>query len=186
MKPSALGIYFVAACIRGGRHLLVHEGCARTALESLAWLRRRGCMDLFGFVMLPSRLHFLCRPKGTAMTELLSRFETFTTARMTEMLRRGGRHFLMQSFHAEQRGDSIWESLRAEAVATEGGAWAKLDYMHRLPLGREWQLAGTADEFPFSSACLYGNGRPPVIVVDDLRKLLPESLAPAPGCEQQK
>jgi hypothetical protein len=164
--PSFL---FVTASIRNHRHLLVHEGCARIALQSLAWLRQRGGIELFGFVVVPSRLQFLCRPKIEEGKQLLARFEEFTSARITDMLRRAGRNFLVQSFYSNQVKDSIWSEVRAEEVCSAESGWRQLDYMHRLPLAREWRLADAPEDYPLASACFYAAGRPAVIGVDDLR-----------------
>jgi hypothetical protein len=169
MSGSMIPIFDVTARIRGRRQLLINEGCARTVLECLAWIRGRGWMDLFAFVALPSRLHFLCRPRGIEMAHLLRHFETQTTFRITTILRRSKRNFLLQSFHAEPREDSVWEPFRADVVESDRAAWMRLERLHSSPLDGEWRLAAVPEEYPLSSACFYADGTLPVIAVDDLR-----------------
>jgi putative transposase len=169
MSTLSAPIIHVNASVRGRRHLLVHEGCARVVLESLAWFRSRGWLLLYAFAILPPRLHFLCRPNALAMEELLTRFQTFTSARMVSILRRNRRNFLLQSFHSDLQAESIWDPFQTEELATQQTAWERLEELHHMPVQREWQLALAPEEYPFSSACFYINGMPPIIAVDDLR-----------------
>jgi hypothetical protein len=174
MKETTHSYSYVVATIRQRRHLLVHEGCARIALESLVWLRKRAGMELFGFVVLPSRLHFLCRLRTVALPQLLARFESFTTARMTAKLQQGRRNFLVQSFYADSEKDSIWGGVRVQENLDARDGWERLMEMHQLPLASEWRLAETPEAYPLSSACFYAKGVSPVIPVDDFRVNLAE------------
>jgi hypothetical protein len=88
---------------------------------------------------------------------------------MVSILRRNRRNFLLQSFHAELQAESIWDPFQAEELATQQTAWERLEELHRMPVQREWKLAIAPEEYPFSSACFYKNGAPPIIGVDDLR-----------------
>lgn len=169
METDHGSLFYITTIVRNHRHLLVHEGCARTALGALDFPRRRGEMELFGFVILPSRLHFHCRPRGEGMTRILARFETYTSSRMMNQLRRGHRTLLMQSFYSGTQEESILGALHSEEVAKTDKEWMLLEAMHALPVSREWRLVESPESYPFSSACFYADGTTPAIPVNDFR-----------------
>jgi len=167
-------IFFVTAAVGGWKHLFANEACARTVFDSLDYLGRTRRMALFAFALLPSHLNLLCRPLAGDIRRLIEGFADFTASRMTSVLRRRGRGPLMHYLHARvgegAPGAPIWGDLRIQEVLSREKLNSLLNFMHNKPVSAEWRLAGARDEYLYSSACFYDQGREPIIPVVDARK----------------
>ena len=166
-------IHFVTFIVGGRKHLLTNESCVRIVLNSLAWLCETRQLILYGFVLLPSHTHLLCRPVRKSIQSLAESFADFTAQRMITALRRRGRGPLLHYLHAKTPGDHpgapIWGEVKIQSVGDSADALRKLDYMHRKPAADEWRLAEEPCAYPYSSACFYGAGRQPVLPIEDVR-----------------
>ena len=177
MKPHESApqgcIYSTTLFVGGRKHLLTNESCIQIILDSLAWLCATGQLALFGFVLLPSHIHFLGRPLRREMRPLAESFAEFTAARMTAALRRRGRGPLLHYLHAQTPapapGAPIWGSVLVQPVADRDDALNLLARMHAKPASREWGLAAEPVAYLYSSACFYETGRPPILPVEDVR-----------------
>lgn len=168
-----VGLALATAAVRGGTHLLLNEACARIALESLDGMRRSGRIRLYGFVLLPCRLEFLCRPVGADLDALLRQFDRHTSARMLAVLRRRGRTVLLQHLHqAGARNEaeaSVWGKVASRPIPDAAHAERELARLHRLPAASPWNLAAAPGDYAYSSAGFYLDGRFTAIPVEDLR-----------------
>jgi putative transposase len=166
-------VFFVRASVSGWKHLFANEACARIVFDSLAHLGRTGKLALYAFVLLPSHLNLICRPRAGEIRRVMDGFADFTAARMTSVLRRRGRHPLMHYLHARsedvKHGAPIWGDMRIEEVLSKDRLASLLDFLHGKPLSSEWRLAAARSEYVYSSACFYDLGREPIIPVEDAR-----------------
>ncbi len=167
-------VYFVTAAVGGWKHLFANEACARIVFDSLDYLGRTRKLALFAFVLLPSHLNLLCRPRAASIRTVVDGFTDFTASRMASVLRRRGRGPLMHYLHARSGGEGhgapIWGDVRIEEVKTRGKCNALLDLIHNKPVSAQWRLAAIRSEYLWSSACFYDLGREPVIPVMDVRR----------------
>jgi hypothetical protein len=176
-KPSAesqSNVYFLSFLVGGRKHLLTNEACTQTVLDSLAWLCRTEQILLYGYVLLPSCVHILCRPVRKGIRPLADSFAEFTANRMVGALRRRKRgplmHYLAEKTPAGPSGAPVGGEVRIRAVRDTRDALQTLDYMHRKPASAEWRLASTPGEYLYSSACFYQDGRRPILEVEDVRR----------------
>ena len=67
----------------------------------------------------------------------------------------------------------VWEDgYLAKSVITPEFCAEKIEYIHNNPVQVHWQLADSAEDYPWSSARYYVGGEPCVIPVRDVRELL--------------
>ena len=57
-------LYFVTATLLGWKHLFAEPQYAQIVLNSLAWHRDNGRLQLFAYVLMPSHLHAVLKPLG--------------------------------------------------------------------------------------------------------------------------
>lgn len=166
-------LYFITAALCGWKQLFTERVYANIVLNSLAWLRHEDRMVLYAFVIMPSHLHAIVKPKDRTIGELLQNFESFTAHAILKKLRQENKVNLIQFFH-EQRRDarhqhSIWQDIQAKNVYSQDFLRQKLEYIHNNPVDKDWQLVQDRADYRFSSACFYDCGTDPVIEIDDVR-----------------
>ena len=173
---DAAHLYFVTAAVCGWKRLFDTPTYADIVLNSLDWLRRNGRMSLFAFVLMPSHLHAIVKPRDRSIADLLQDFGSFTAHEIIRLLKRDGRADLLDFFRAQRRDarhqHSIWQDIQAKNVHSPEFLREKLDYIHNNPLAKEWQLAETRSDYRYSSACFYDEGVKPIVEVDDVREWL--------------
>jgi hypothetical protein len=177
-EPSAepqFNVYFLSFIVGGRKHLLTNEACAQAVLNSLAWLCQTGQILLYGYVLLPSCVYFLCRPVRKGIQSLADSLAEFTANRMVNVLRRRNRgplmHYLVEKVPAGTSGAPVWGEVRIRAVRDGRDAMQVLEFMHRKPVMAEWRLASAPGEYLYSSACYYEDGRQPILEVEDIWKV---------------
>ena len=166
-------LYFVTATIIEWKQLFAETAYANIVLNSLDWLRRNGRLMLFAFVLMPSHLHAIIKPQGRPIDSIIQDFGSFTAHELLKQLRSDGRDNLLHLFHAERRDSrhqhSIWQDIQAKNVYSVDFLREKLEYIHNNPIDKQWRLASSRAEYPYSSACFYDRDQMPVIPVDDVR-----------------
>jgi putative transposase len=169
-------LYFITATICGWNKLFVEESYSSIVLNSIEWLRQQGRMDLYAFVLMPSHLHTIVKPKDRAIGRLLKDFGSFTAHDILKELKNEERSDLIQFFHQERRDKrhehSIWQDIQAQNIFSPDFLRQKLDYIHNNPIDKNWRLVRDRADYRFSSACFYDRGIQPMIEIDDVRDLL--------------
>jgi len=169
-------LYFITAALCGWKKIFVEEPYLCIVLNSLDWLRNHGRMYLFAYVLMPSHLHTIVKPKDRTIGHLIKDFGSFTAHEILSDLRNKGEIELLQFFHQERRDKrhrySIWQDIQAENIFTRDFLRQKLEYIHNNPIDKKWELAQDRADYRFSSACYYDRGLDPIIEIDDVRDLL--------------
>ncbi len=169
-------LYFITASICGWKHLFADTAYINIVLDSLAWLQRNKRMALYAFVLLPSHLHAIAKPRDRPIGNLLQNFGSYTAHAILKELRRDKRSDLLKFFHEHRRDSrhqhSIWQDIQAKNVYSRKFLIQKLEYVHNNPVAKEWNLAEDRADYPYSSACFYDRDEPAIIVVDDVRQYL--------------
>jgi hypothetical protein len=104
-------------------------------------------------------------------------FGSFTAHRLLEAAHHASDVHLLNTFAGRQDQDhtkehQVWQPIQAKNIFTPEFLLEKLEYLHINPVAKQWQLATTRSEYPYSSACYYDAGRPPIVEVDDIRKFI--------------
>lgn len=179
-EPSAesrSNVYFLSFIVGGRKHLLTNEACLQAVLDSLAWLCRTGQIALYGYVLLPSGVYFLCRPMRKGIRPLADSLAEFTAGRMISILKRRKRgplmHYLGEKVPAGKSGAPVWGEVRIRPLRGAQDALQVLAYIHQKPASDEWRLAASPEEYIYSSACFYRIGRQPILAVEDIRLAFP-------------
>lgn len=169
-------LYFVTAAICGWKPLFTQPIYADIVLNSLRWLRKEDRMLLFAFVLMPSHLHAIVKPKGRAIGELLQEFGSYTEHTILTQLRQDGNEELLAFFQSQRRDvrhqHSIWQDIQAKNIFSRRFLIQKLEYIHNNPTNKEWHLVEDRADYRYSSACFYDRAIIPIIEVDDVRDWL--------------
>ena len=169
-------LYFVTATVCGWKPIFAQDEYAFIVLDSLSWLRQNDRMFLHAFVLMPSHLHMIVKPRDHRIGDLLQDFGSFTAHTIVRVLKANGETALLNYFH-EQRRDirhqhSIWQDIQAKNIFSADFLREKIDYIHNNPIARQNKMVEDRADFKYSSACFYDRNQIPVIVVDDVREWL--------------
>ena len=169
-------LYFITASIVGWKPLFSETEYAEIILNSLAWLRQEKRTSLFAFVLMPTHLHFIALPLDRSIGNLLQNFGSFTAHKILKNLQAENRKDLLDFFHAHRREKSlehsIWQDMQAKNIYTEKFLLQKMEYIHRNPVAKEWNLVQERADYKYSSACFYDEDKQPIIEIDDIREYL--------------
>jgi putative transposase len=170
-------LYFVTCTIAGWKPIFTDPVCADIVLQSLAWLRRNGHVQLFAFVVMPTHLHAIIKPLTGTADQLVQRFASYTAHEILKRLRQDHKAELLSFFRqaAQQDHDRehrIWEEALAKNVYSEAFLFQKMEYIHNNPVDKDWRLVADRADYPYSSACFYDREQKPIIEVDDIAIVL--------------
>lgn len=124
--------FFVSAALKDRCPLFADEHAAKIVLGSWQFFRRRGEIDLYGFVVMPDHVHLILRvfPPLT-VSAFMRRFKDYVA-------------------HALARGP-IWDKgYWSEIMTSESMLIEKLEYIHANPVRR--RLTENMADYPWSSA----------------------------------
>jgi len=150
-------LYFVTATVCGWKAIFAQAKYASIVLDSLAWLRQNDRMLLQTYVLMPSHLHMIVKPRDLSIGDLLQDFGSFTAHTMIRVLRENRETGLLNYFHEHRRDarheHSIWQDIQAMS-----GNGSK----HQTPprtAARAWLTAGESMANSMLTACSQRRGR---------------------------
>ena len=170
-------LYFVTTSAENHIHLFKRESIIRIILDSLHFLRTSKRMELFIFVVMPNHIHFIGRfSKEHILSDVMRDFKRHTARQILRQLmaeERTEQLGLLQSLNQDNRQEyKVWEDgYDARDVFSQDFLSQKMEYIHYNPCRPKWNLAGTPEEYPWSSARFYVLDKAAVIPVDDVRDL---------------
>jgi|SRR5437868_4211911 len=152
-------IYFWTASIFDWHPLLSSDHNKEIIIDSLRFLSFKELITVYGFVLMPTHLHFIWRqnkknggetPKGS--------FMKFTAHKFLDQLKtRGDAHLYCvdacNKKHEIWQRDSLGIEIYSRAVAKQ-----KLEYIHSNPVRGKWKLAEDDLSYHYSSARFYEYG----------------------------
>ena len=157
---TALGkIYFWTATIHQWIHLLKDDELKDVIVSYLRTLSDEKKITMFGFVVMPSHLHFIWRqnmlngketPKGSFMKYTAHCFRKHLILNNSLQLYKVS---ASNKAHEIWQGDSLGIEIYSREVARQ-----KLDYMHANPVSGKWLLAKDDISYHYSSAKFYETG----------------------------
>ncbi|HEY0670257.1 MAG TPA: transposase [Sphingobacteriaceae bacterium] len=154
-------IYFWTATINGWRKLLQADEMKMMVIASLQWLKSKGLIEIYGYVIMPNHIHLIWEVlnkngKESPHGSLLK----FTAHTFKDHLKRNHSTWLDEfAVPASNKKYEFWkrDSL-AVRLFSQKMAFQKLDYIHANPIAPHWQLAPSPEEYRFSSAAFYETG----------------------------
>lgn len=148
-------IYFWTATINNWQKLLLPDSFKDVIIYSLDYLSKKNLIDVFGFVIMPNHIHLLWRmkemngketPKASLLKFTAHQFKSMLTpAKLSKF-----------KVTAENKKYEFWQrDPLAIEVYTPEIVYQKLDYIHRNPIAKNWNLARESSQYKYSSASYY-------------------------------
>lgn len=151
-------IYFWTATINSWMKLLITDRCKDIIINSFRYLSNTGKIDVFAFVIMPNHIHVIWRinalnGKETAQGSFLK----YTAHEFRKLLMREDPAMLgLYAVDASNKMHEFWQrdSLAIHLYSPEV-AYQKLDYLHRNPSAKQWQLVEDYLNYIYSSVRFY-------------------------------
>jgi putative transposase len=131
-------------------------------LDSLKWLCEKQLVRIYGYVIMPNHIHLLWEQLKMNGKEFpKNSFEKFTAhAFRKKLLMEDPAALEKFTVSASDRQYNFWQrDPLAIKIFSREMASQKLTYMHFNPLQPHWLLCKNAEDFRYSSAAFYENGK---------------------------
>jgi putative transposase len=154
-------IYFFTATIHNWFPLLIDESFKEIIISSLKFLKTKGLVRIYGFVIMPNHIHLiweLLEMNGKESPH--SSFLKFTGHQFLKKLRNENLR-LLEKFKVDlvNKDYEFWQrdSLSIEIYSTEI-IFQKLEYLHNNPCKGKWMLVKSPVDYRYSSFKFYETG----------------------------
>ncbi len=170
--------YFVTTTAVKHAHLFRRDVIKRIIVDSLHHLQTTSKMKLFVFVVMPNHIHLIAHfIKEHPLSDVMRDFKKFTARQIyhqfqaeenTKVVR-----FVKKEGEAVNQEYKIWEDgYDARDVFSIEFIQQKMDYIHHNPCQPQWKLVDTPEEYLWSTAGFYFEGKPCLIPIDDVREFI--------------
>jgi putative transposase len=153
---------FFTATILEWKPLLKPDKYKDIILESLKFLVRNQRVKVYGFVIMPNHLHLLWKMEEPHKREDVQRDFLRFTAQQIKFDLVQHHPAVLEKFWvgAKDRQYQFWERNPLSVYCySKAVTEQKLDYIHRNPVQEKWQLAPVPEDYPYSSARFYLEGK---------------------------
>lgn len=170
-------LYFITTTTEQHRRIFRRESIIRIILDSLHFLRTSNRLELFCFVVMPNHIHLIGKfSREHPMSAFMHDFKRHAARQIIRQLMAEGISAELEVLQGMNTHDDqqykVWEdSYDARDVFTPEFLWQKMEYIHYNPCRPKWNLAGSPEEYPWSSARFYMLDKPSVIPVNGVREL---------------
>jgi len=176
-------LYLITASIIDWKHIFAKPEYASIPSNSLAWMQQEKRILLFAFVIMPSHLHAIIKPKSDEIGVIVQQFGSFTAHEILRKLRAQNQTDLLDLFQQKKRDQrhehSVWQDIQAKNIYSTDVLWQKMEYIHHNPVAKDWKLVEDRADYIYSSAGYYDYGRKPIIEITDINEWLMSN--PSPG-----
>ncbi len=144
-------LYFYTSTINQWKPVIRDFQFENIILDSLSFLYNKGCIKVYGFVIMPNHIHLIWQL-----------IKTMETAHQFEQQLRLKAPVVLEEFKVQQssRQYNFWQThpdwFLLKYIPT---LEQKLNYIHCNPLQAKWQLCELPCDYPFSSAAFYVSGK---------------------------
>lgn len=154
-------VYFWTDTIKDWKTLLKHDSFKWIVMEQLQWLKQKGKIMIYGYVIMPNHLHLIWEMHEKNGKEMpYASFNKWTSHQFLRLIQRD--HPQLLTFFVEQTHERNHRFWQRDALAVEVDSRKKLeqklDYMHLNPLQERWNLAESPEAYRWSSANFYLTG----------------------------
>ncbi|KAA5536650.1 transposase [Taibaiella lutea] len=130
-------------------------------ISSLQYLKSKNLIEVYGFVIMPNHIHLIWEMFGSNGKESpMGSLLKFTAHQFKKHLQNTNPQKLSQYFVGTKekvyqfwQRDSLGIPMFSRAVIIQ-----KMDYIHKNPISKRWNLVEYYDEYLFSSAKYYTTG----------------------------
>ena len=170
--------YFVTTKAEKHFQLFKNKSTIRIILDSLHFIRTKGRMQLFVFVVMPNHIHFIGKFRQEyTLSNMMRDFKRHTARQVIRHLQAENKIEVLDSLRKlnnnPEQEFKVWEDrYDARDVFSVRFLEQKMEYIHHNPCQPHWNLATLPEEYPWSSARFYIANKPSVIPVDDVREFL--------------
>jgi REP element-mobilizing transposase RayT len=168
-------LYFVTTTAVDRACIFQRDAIKRILVDSLAFLRADGQIELCIFVIMPNHVHLIMRALGKqTVASVIRDFKRHTARQIVRQYQAEGNQraldFLERAASSEPKQQSkVWEEgYDARNVFTPEFLRQKSKYIHENPCQPHWALAERPETYAWSSARYYMLGEPVIIAVDDV------------------
>jgi putative transposase len=166
-------IFFWTATINNWQKLLWSDMYKDVIIDSLDYLSTHGKVDVFGFVIMPTHVHFIWRANELNGKETpQGSFLKYTAHQFRNLL--GQEDFRKLWPYRVDAGNKDHEFWQRDSLAvhlyTRKVAFQKLNYIHWNPLAKHWRLAKDPCDYKYSSARYYELGEHNFSFLKDLKQ----------------
>ncbi len=154
--------YFFIATILNWKHLLIKNKFKQIIINELNHQVNKGLLKVFAFVIMPNHIHLIISiPFPFIPKDVQRDFLKWISKQFITELKNTNPEYLEEfRVNAKDRTYQIWErnSLAIEIFWQEI-IFQKLNYIHTNQTTEKWKLANTPEEYEFSTAEFYFDGR---------------------------
>lgn len=171
-------LYFVSTTAVNRLHLFRRDVIKRIIVDSLHHLRTTRQMKLFVFVIMPNHIHVIVHfSEEHRLSDVMRDFKKFTArqiyrqfqaeeiTKVLDVLRREG--------EKAKQEYKVWDDdYDARDIFSIEFLQQKMDYIHYNPCQPHWKLVASPEQYLWSTARFYLDGKSCVIPIDDVREFL--------------
>ena len=156
------GTYFYTETIQNFSHLLANNNLKMIVIKSLQYLVKNELVKLYGYVIMPNHIHFLWSilkmngketPSGSFSKYTAHEFRKYLMKNDMEQLSKF-KSTKIDRNHQFWKRDALAIPITSEAIFEQ-----KLEYIHNNPVREKWQLCQYPNEYRWSSAKFYFDGK---------------------------
>lgn len=154
-------LYFYTSAIRHWSPLLYQYQFESVITDSLSFLHKNGCLNIYGFVIMPNQMHLILEqvkangretPIASMMKHTAHHFERF-------LLKEDPRAIEEFIVDWTSRKINFWQPHSDRFMLyTKKAIKQKLQYIHNNPLQERWMLVKNPVDYLYSSARFYETG----------------------------
>jgi putative transposase len=173
VKPSFNSDYFYFVTTTAVRHIRLFR--QDVIFHHLRIIR---AMKLFVFVIMPNHIHAIIHfSEEYPLSDMMRDFKKYTARQIHRQFVIDGNSRVLGILRKEgervKQEYKVWEdSYDARDVFSIKFLQQKMDYIHHNPCQPQWKLVKSPEEYLWSTARFYLDGKPCVIPVDDVREFL--------------
>lgn len=170
--------YFVTTTAVGHIHLFKRDVIKRIIVDSFHHLRTTGKMKLFVFVIMPNHIHIIAQfSEEYPLSDAMRDFKKFTARQIYRQFQAEGNTKVLDVLRKEgeqvKQEYKVWEDgYDARDVFSVEFLQQKMDYIHHNPCQSQWKLVDSPEQYLWSTAGYYLDGKPCIIPIDDVREFL--------------
>ena len=155
-------VFFWTATINEWKHLISDDACKRIIIDSLRYLKEQKLIHLLAYVIMPNHIHLIWKLNDYNGKELPSASFTKFTGHQFQKHLRNTHPALLEEYAVDfpNKHYEFWQrDSKAMHLYTTNMLLQKLNYIHNNPLQKHWKLSATPEEYQYSSAKFYVDGK---------------------------
>jgi putative transposase len=151
-------IYFYTATINQWKSILSDHNLEPIIIQSLSYLYNKGCIKVYGFVIMPNHIHLIWELlKYNGKESPASSLMKFTAHQFQYILKQRAPDVLSQfKVSSESRKYNFWQEKPDWFLLNKTSTIEqKLNYIHLNPMRGKWNLVKDPNQYYFSSSSFY-------------------------------